>query len=748
MADNITVKDANAVNQTVRTTDDAGVHTPHQFNATIGAQADSAAPSDGTGTYGVMSALKRVLLNGAALLSRVPVLVGGRTPVASANITTKFREAFETLDTATRWTLTTGTGDLVFVDGNCAAASYLVVSKSPWDASNETLIETQATFAMPVEIAFGAHISQRTVGQEFALELVSSEARPAAPADLAIATISQTTTVLTVTTVNPHGLSVGRCIGVRDVSNTLANYQQLVVATVPAPNQFTCTVATGTIGTINNSGFVYIRERFGRAANGVSQIFETTTATQATLNIRSESGDALPSGTIAGAQSATVGTTASVQLVNAPFQYAFAPTTEFRINVQADRVQWSDAAVDVITQTTNRLNRTQVCPDPGESYRFRLRAVNAKSLTVLNAKVVSVTKSGTTTGTFTTATAHGLTTGDTIVYYGSSNNVAANFPSLVTATAVTVTGATTFTAVIGTGTTGTAYGGVIAKVQGGNLLSALGANAITAINATLSTLADGTRQLVLTGSGNWAGLVIGDVAEVVGVTNVTNGDTLGVDGAWKVANFATTALTLVPATSAFAAGLPANFALTTSGGAVVKRTDLRLSFVRVFDYERERVEMLARPSGDISSAAPVNVQNSPAVTVSSGTVTTVTTAGTPAAPATPLIINSAASTNGQLVLTGTSGLQALYATNEGAAAAFVKLYNKATAPVVGTDVPAMVIPVPAAVGGVPGVAQIIPGFNGYRFALGLGLAITAGAADTDTAAVAAGQVKVILSRTV
>jgi hypothetical protein len=107
-----------------------------------------------------------------------------------------------------------------------------------------------------------------------------------------------------------------------------------------------------------------------------------------------------------------------------------------------------------------------------------------------------------------------------------------------------------------------------------------------------------------------------------------------------------------------------------------------------------------------------------------------------------------ASTNGALILTGTSGLQALYATNIGATAAFVKLYNKATAPTVGTDVPEMVIPVPAAVAGVPGVVQIIPGFNGYRFALGLGIAITGAVADSDTTAVAAGQVKVKLSRTV
>ena len=139
------------------------------------------------------------------------------------------------------------------------------------------------------------------------------------------------------------------------------------------------------------------------------------------------------------------------------------------------------------------------------------------------------------------------------------------------------------------------------------------------------------------------------------------------------------------------------------------------------------------------------------VTVESGTLTGVTTvtnvttianAGTPTVPATPYFVNSAASTNGALVLTGTSGLQAFFASNIGASDAFVKLYNKATAPTVGTDVPEMVIKVPAG-----GQVEVSPGFNGYRFALGLGIAITGLAADTDTTAVAAGQVKVKLSRT-
>jgi len=669
----------------------------------------------------------------------------------SANITTKFREAFEVLD-ATRWTTVVGSGDIVQTDGNTAGASYLEISKSPYNAGTETTLETVTTFNMPVEIAFGAHRSQATLGQEFSFEFVDTGTPLADIPDIAITSITQTTTVLTIDFATPHGLVPGKAIGVRDCSNLLANYPALVVASIPSPTQITATAGPG--GTIPSQtitnptgakGFVFFRERFGRARNGVSQIFENATATNASFYVRSESGDSLPSGTIIGSHVVTVGSTASTQLVTAPFAYAFAPTTEYRITVQADRVQWEDAAVDSVAQRTNRLLRTQVVPDPSENYKFRIRANNSKSLSVINGKVVSVSKSTTTTGTFN-APAHGLVTGDLITYYGNSNAAAAFFPNLTVATAVTVVDANNFTAVIGSGTTGTGYGGIFSKVQGGNILP--GANNNSAINATLSTLTGGTRQLVLTGAASWSGLLIGDYVEVAGVGNVTNGALLGVDGCWEVANVVTTALTLTPATAAFAATVPADFALTNSAGAIVKRTSQRVSFVRIFDYERDRVELLARPSGDISGSAPVSVQNVPAVTVSSGTITTVTTAGVPPVPATPYFVNSLATTNGALILTGTSGLQALYATNNGAAVAYVKLYNKATAPTVGTDVPEMIIAVPAAVGAVIGSVEITPGYIGYRFPLGLGIAITGLFADTDTTAVAAGQVKVKLSRTV
>ena len=109
---------------------------------------------------------------------------------------------------------------------------------------------------------------------------------------------------------------------------------------------------------------------------------------------------------------------------------------------------------------------------------------------------------------------------------------------------------------------------------------------------------------------------------------------------------------------------------------------------------------------------------------------------------TSTFVNSAATTNGALVVGTAANLLSVTATNVGAAVRYLKLYNKATAPTVGTDIPVLVIPIPAggmvALGG--GAAALA------RFTLGLGYAITAGAADTDTAAVIASEVKVVLTR--
>ena len=71
--------------------------------------------------------------------------------------------------------------------------------------------------------------------------------------------------------------------------------------------------------------------------------------------------------------------------------------------------------------------------------------------------------------------------------------------------------------------------------------------------------------------------------------------------------------------------------------------------------------------------------------------------------------------------------------NANAAARYLKLYDKASAPTVGTDTPIATILLPA------GSQQQLVWPNGLPFASGIAFAMTTGQADSDTAAVAANE---------
>lgn len=111
-------------------------------------------------------------------------------------------------------------------------------------------------------------------------------------------------------------------------------------------------------------------------------------------------------------------------------------------------------------------------------------------------------------------------------------------------------------------------------------------------------------------------------------------------------------------------------------------------------------------------------------------------------PGTPLAytLSSAATTNSTLVQAGASQLMTLVATNISAAVIWLKIFNKATAPTVGTDAPVLLIPI-----AVNAVVSLDLGTMGIAFPLGLGLCVTTGSANSNTGAVALGDLRLALS---
>jgi hypothetical protein len=108
-------------------------------------------------------------------------------------------------------------------------------------------------------------------------------------------------------------------------------------------------------------------------------------------------------------------------------------------------------------------------------------------------------------------------------------------------------------------------------------------------------------------------------------------------------------------------------------------------------------------------------------------------------PPVTFTLNSAATTNATSVATGSRVLFSITAFNANAAVRYLKLYNKATAPVPASDRPVIVVAIPAT-----GTVHL-PMFMGSQFPLGIALLLVTGAADTDATAVAANDIKVALS---
>lgn len=159
-------------------------------------------------------------------------------------------------------------------------------------------------------------------------------------------------------------------------------------------------------------------------------------------------------------------------------------------------------------------------------------------------------------------------------------------------------------------------------------------------------------------------------------------------------------------------------------------TTASIQYVCVTDYAELTAEITAgRGQATAGQAMGVIVTGGSLSTSESGLVSALT-----------VHTNSAATTNAAVVKSTGGNLYAVAVTNQGASPVYVKLYNKATAPTVGTDVPVQTLVVPAS-----SSQQFQFGRIGLRFASGIGVAITGAMPVADTTAVAAGQVQLSTS---
>lgn len=210
--------------------------------------------------------------------------------------------------------------------------------------------------------------------------------------------------------------------------------------------------------------------------------------------------------------------------------------------------------------------------------------------------------------------------------------------------------------------------------------------------------------------------------------------TTGTDGAWfAIQVIRSNANTIELVTGVLAATPAYAWEASVNGLSFIRvRATAHTSGTATWKFQRGSYATEPIPASQISGTQPV-----------SGTVTATVTGGTvlPVTPTTTFT-NSLATTNATVTKASAGSVWSVVVSNINAAARFLKIYNKASAPTVGTDIPVIVIPIPAGA-----VVQVHGGSNGIRFATGISWALTTGSADTDTAAVAAGEIKVGISFT-
>lgn len=106
--------------------------------------------------------------------------------------------------------------------------------------------------------------------------------------------------------------------------------------------------------------------------------------------------------------------------------------------------------------------------------------------------------------------------------------------------------------------------------------------------------------------------------------------------------------------------------------------------------------------------------------------------------ATPYKLVSAASTNATSLKASAGVIYGIQLTNVNASPRYLKLYNKASAPTVGTDTPVKTLIIP---GNATGAGSNVPiPVRGINFSIGIAFALTTEAADSGTTGVAANEI--------
>jgi len=170
------------------------------------------------------------------------------------------------------------------------------------------------------------------------------------------------------------------------------------------------------------------------------------------------------------------------------------------------------------------------------------------------------------------------------------------------------------------------------------------------------------------------------------------------------------------------------------GTAPASTTTATFQYITCQDYAELTAEITAGRGQTVAGQA-IGVS-----VVSAPTTNVVPTPSTSQGASTTNHLISAATTNATSVKTAAGVINDITLSNNAASPRYFKLYNKASAPTVGTDTPVRTVMIPANT-----TLELAFAPFGFRFSTGIAYAITAGIAVADTTAIGANEVAVGMS---
>jgi hypothetical protein len=176
-----------------------------------------------------------------------------------------------------------------------------------------------------------------------------------------------------------------------------------------------------------------------------------------------------------------------------------------------------------------------------------------------------------------------------------------------------------------------------------------------------------------------------------------------------------------------ALGAQADSAATTDTGT--------FSLIALFKRAMGYWSTIATAAADTTTPSPVKIdQTTDGTTNRVNAVPGSTAHALIPAPSTYRLLSAAATTNGASIKGSAGTVKGIQGFNAKASAVYLKLYNKATSPTVGTDTPVKTLYLPAS------AAFAFDFGTGVAFATGIGIALTGAGADADTTALASGDI--------